>query len=127
MTIRIAHGPRWGEPQPTVRKRKPSFLAVYLDRHFLEDGDFKRLKNDLSRFLRQGLQPEDQILLATANEELEVLEPFTTDRQRVIDQVAQLTGAPDGGKLPGDFRAPAPRFAQRAKRPLDRHDFLWSQ
>ena len=97
--------PEVGDPQTPIRKRKPSYLAVYLDRHFLEDGDFKRLKNDLSRFLRQGLQPEDQILLATANEELEVLEPFTVDRERIIEQIAKLGGAPDGGKLAGDFRA----------------------
>ena len=90
--------------EPPERRREPSYLAIYLDRHFLEKGDFRKVKNELARFLN-ALAPEDQVLLATANEELEVLESFTSDRERVIAKMRTLEGAPDGGKLAGDFRA----------------------
>ncbi|MCG8459931.1 MAG: VWA domain-containing protein [Holophagales bacterium] len=88
-----------------VRDRKPSFLAIYVDRHFLEKGDLAKVKAELSDFLTQGLHPEDQVLLATANEQLEVLESFTPNRQQVLRKLRRLEGAPDGGKLAGDFRA----------------------
>lgn len=92
------------QPDAPVREPEPSYLALYLDRHFLEKGDFAKVKKDLARFLETELRPEDQVLLATANEELEVLESFTPDRQAILRHLRKLEGAPDGGKLAGDFR-----------------------
>ncbi|MEM6796390.1 MAG: VWA domain-containing protein [Acidobacteriota bacterium] len=92
-------------PQRRSTKREPTYLAVYLDQHFLEDGDFERAQDELVRFLRQDLDPEDHVLLATANEELQVLVPFTQSREEVVRQVRRIGGAPDGGKLSSDYRA----------------------
>lgn len=107
--VRARTGPRPDagsrEAEVAPRRRSPSYLAIYLDRHFLEKKDFDKVKNDLARFLKNELRPDDQVLLATANEELEVLESFTPDRERIIERMRPLEGASDGGKLAGDFRA----------------------
>ncbi len=81
-------------------EQKPLYLAVYVDRRFIEPGELDGARPMLERFLLEHLRPIDQVLLATADDEgLKVLQSYTTDHQAVVDHLARLDGKPGAGRL----------------------------
>ena len=81
-------------------EQKPLYLAVYVDRRFVEPGELDRARPMLERFLLDHLKPQDQVLLATADDEgLSVLQSYTTDRQAVVEHLSGIDGKPGAGRL----------------------------
>lgn len=85
--------------------RDPLFLAVYLDRRFLETKDLELARDDLDAFLRRSVRPGDQVLLAVADEELRVEVPFTEDHGAVSRRMAEFKGSSGAAKLAGEYLA----------------------
>lgn len=88
-------------PQATPQ---PLYLAVYVDRNFMEDGDFDETRRLLPKFLDEVLSPGDQVLLATSGSELRVVMPFQSDLSKLNEELADLGGNGTGGKLASDAR-----------------------
>ena len=100
-----AGGAKAAEAAPQDKPRDPTYLAVYLDRRFLEDKDLDAARADLDRFLADAVRPGDRVLLAVADEELRVEVPFTEDRQAVSRRLAEFKGSSGAAKLAGEYLA----------------------
>lgn len=98
----VALGP--DEPALPEVTPEPLFLAVYVDRSFMEEGDFDMVRDLLPAFLDESLGPQDQVLLATSGAELRVLVPFEPPGERLGQELDLLEGSGLGGKLASDSR-----------------------
>lgn len=78
----------------------PLYLALYVDRRFLQPGELEPLRPGLERFIRSTLGPDDRILLASADSKgMEVLQSYTTDHALVLEKMRGLDGVEGAGRL----------------------------
>ena len=89
---------------PAPATPEPLYLAVYVDRSFMEDGDFDMVRELLPKFLERSLGADDQVLLATSGAELRILVPFEPPGARLAEELRLLEGSGVGGKLASDAR-----------------------
>ncbi|MEM1205578.1 MAG: VWA domain-containing protein [Acidobacteriota bacterium] len=86
------------EPRRALRGQ-PLNLVVLIDQRYLEPSELEAAREPLARFLAQGLGARDRAMLVTAGEGLEVLQPFTTLPQLVIDRLGEVRPSGGGGRL----------------------------
>lgn len=65
-------------------------LVVYIDNLNIRPHNRRRVLQDVRAFLRRELTPEDRVMLVTHNRSIEVVQPFTTDAERVVDALFQV-------------------------------------
>lgn len=82
------------DPEP------PLYLAVYVDRRFLQPGELDPMRPGLKRFIESSLSPEDRVLLASADADgMVVLQSYTTDHTAVLAKLEGLDGVEGAGRL----------------------------
>lgn len=65
-------------------------LVVFVDDTNMEPQNRNRILGRLGEFLGSSLDPEDQVMLVRFDNDLKVLQPFTTDRQAISVQITRL-------------------------------------
>lgn len=80
------------------RARPPEqYVVVFLDQVHLSTTGRKQLVRDMDRFLRESLNPEIPVMVASSAGGLHVVQDFTRDRQKVLDTLRAEERARPGG------------------------------
>jgi VWFA-related protein len=72
-------------PPPELRA---SYMAIYVDHENLRPLDRNRVINQLQTFVRENCQPPVEMMVASYNRSLKVIQPFTSD----ADQIRKALG-----------------------------------
>jgi len=72
-------------------------LVIFVDQLHLEPGGRKRILADLQSFVRDGLPPGLPIMVVSFDRRVEVEQPFTTDRDAVVQALGGLAETVAGG------------------------------
>ncbi len=102
------------EPLPTADDRL--HLVLYLDRAYLEPGEMGDVVTALRDFLRRQLRPRDRVMLAAANHDLEIVQPFTSVPELVDGALQGLQPQPPRSRATSEF----PRILQEIERVVQR-------
>ncbi len=92
-------------PEPAVSAEEPGaestvevrHVAVFLDNFYLSHGGRKRLFRDLPDFFDQQLAAGAEIMIAFNDRGLEILTPFTTEREKLTAALEKAAAAPASG------------------------------
>ena len=76
--------------RPEVPPEQALHLVVYVDNFNLTPFNRNRVLRELRGFIREQLRPEDQVMLATYNRSLDLVMPFTNDRERLNRALLEL-------------------------------------
>ena len=68
-------------------------LVVYVDHYNLRPGNRKRVLDSLEGFLEDRLWQGDNVMLMGYYNTIDVVEPFTRDRQRILDGIRRMNKA----------------------------------
>ncbi len=74
-------------------------LVIYLDWPFLGRSSFLHVRPELQRFVREDIPAGTRVMLAGCGRQVEVMVPFTTDRQAVVDGLAEPVRSVDSGRF----------------------------
>jgi VWFA-related protein len=78
-------------PQPApAPQREPRFLALYVDNENIHPLNRNRVLTRLTEFINENLRPPDQVMVASFQKSLKILQPFTSDPQEVTDALRSL-------------------------------------
>ena len=123
----VAHGDqiesdlaRDRDPMRTPRRSAPSRreipedqqlnLLVYVDHFNLHQSNQKRVLDDLEGFLEDRLTQGDNVMLVGYNRRVEVIQPFTRDRQKIADGLKRLRKVATHGQIDDAQRRQAMRL-----------------
>lgn len=70
----------------------PFHMVIYVDNFTLKPPDRNRVLRGLQRFVAQFPEPGAQMMLVSHEQSLNVRQPFTTDRFRIIDAATEVEG-----------------------------------
>lgn len=85
-----------GGPELDLRARE-RLLIVYLDQRFLGASELVKARGALLNFLRNDLPQDTRVMLATADEELRIVQGFTHEPALVADALQGLDVGQRGG------------------------------
>ncbi|MGC8917117.1 MAG: VWA domain-containing protein [Thermoanaerobaculum sp.] len=71
-------------------KREPRFLTLYVDNENIHPLNRNRVIARLVEFVNENLRPPDQIMVASFQKSLKIIQPFTSDPQEVTDALRSL-------------------------------------
>jgi VWFA-related protein len=95
-------------------ERVPVSLGIVLDTSGSMEGEkFRAAQNAIDRFMRQLLSPEDEVFLMAFNDQVDLISPWTSDRDRVMRDLRRVY--PRGGTAMYDAVAEAIPLAQRGR------------
>ncbi len=84
-------------PQPTATPlveapppRQPRFLALLIDNENIHPLNRNRVLTRLSEFINDNLRPPDQVMVASFQKSLKILQTFTSDPQDVTDALRSV-------------------------------------
>lgn len=80
-------------------------LVVYIDRGYLQLGDLRQVREALKAFLREGMSPNDRVMLVAAATSLELEQRFTTVPELVISQLDDVRERPGGGRFAREYQS----------------------
>jgi VWFA-related protein len=69
---------------------RPSYMAIYVDHENLRPLDRNRVLNQLATFVRENCKPPIQMMVASYNRSLKVVQPFTSDSNEVMEALRQM-------------------------------------
>jgi VWFA-related protein len=69
---------------------RPSYMAIYVDHENLRPLDRNRVLNQLAAFIRNNCQPPVQMMVASYNRSLKIVQPFTSDANEVMDAIRNM-------------------------------------
>lgn len=88
------------DAKPSGRVAQPLYLAVYVDRRFMQPGEMESVRSQLRMLLENSLGAEDQVLLATADStRMSVLQSYTGDHESVLELLEGLDGTDGADRL----------------------------
>lgn len=96
----------------------PLHLVLYFHLQFLDAGDLEGLGERMGRFLLDDLPPDARVMLAVANPEPEILEGFTTDRQRILKRLDEIVRLEGSSRLESEYRAILREIREQARKPI---------
>ncbi len=139
-TAAVAEAPASGEPRETaepgngaaapetgISPENSLYLSVLIDNWTVRPEDRARALDGLRDFLDHHLRPEDRVMIAAHDRSIQLVQPFTSDRQalaRALDRVAR--SSPAGVQLRSDRKSAmnAIREAYQAVADLNAHGGL---
>ncbi len=92
----IAEAERRMEPysprrsRPTVPSEQALHVVIYVDNLNLTPFNRNRVLRELRTFVREQLRPEDNVMLVSYNRSLDLLMPFTNDREELNRALLEL-------------------------------------
>lgn len=92
-----------GDAVPSEESEPPVWLAIYVDRRFLQPGDLEDVKTHLGRFLTEELPANGRAMLVVAGGELDLKVAFTRSTDEVVEALAEVDGE-DTGYLLAEYR-----------------------
>jgi len=95
----------------------PLYLALCLHVQFLESGDLAGLQDSFAAFLREELPPDAKVLLALQDPDLQVLEGFTTDRERILDRLGELERLQGTSRLNTEYAGVLREIREQERKP----------
>jgi VWFA-related protein len=75
------------EDLPELRQ---SYMAIYIDHENLRPLDRNRVLNQLQGFIRNNCRPPVEMMVASYNRSLKVIQPFTSEANRVIEALREM-------------------------------------
>lgn len=78
-------------------------LAVFFDLASLEAPVFERAKKSLADFIQAELAPQTQVMLATYRVGMEVRQPFTDDKSKLLEALEAIQPAPEAQSALASF------------------------
>jgi VWFA-related protein len=91
-------GPAADSPAEAAPSGPPRrWVVIFLDQIHLTTTGRKQLVRDMERFLRETLDPEVPVMVATSAGGLQMVQGFTLDRGRVLQVLAEEERADPGG------------------------------
>jgi VWFA-related protein len=88
-------------PPVSVRHQDKRLLALFFDNSSLEQVDQVRARDAAVEFLTKQMTASDLVSIMVYGNKLQVLEDFTSDRERLLDTVRKMSLL-DGNELAGD-------------------------
>ncbi len=85
------------------------YVAILFDNPSLERKTRKRVLKALEEFVDEGLERDDQFMIAVNSSGLEIVEPFTSNKVSLTAALAEVSESPSGG----DFVKKKKRFLKR--------------
>ncbi|MEW5877913.1 MAG: VWA domain-containing protein [Acidobacteriota bacterium] len=77
-------------PEEAPPKREPRFLTLYVDNENIHPINRNRVITRLVEFVNENLHAPDQVMVASFQKSLKILQPFTSDPQEVADALRGL-------------------------------------
>lgn len=71
-------------PLPKEMEIQPIYIVLYVDNENLHPMDRNRVLSKATEFVRQNLRPPVQMMVATFDKELKIIQPFTEDSTLVV-------------------------------------------
>lgn len=71
-------------------RREPRFLTLYVDNENIHPINRNRVITRLVEFVNENLRPPDQVMVASFQKSLKIIQPFTSDPQDVADALRGL-------------------------------------
>ena len=75
---------------------QPSYMAIYIDHQNLRAFDRNRVLQQLQSFIRHNCRPPVEMMVASYNRSLTVVQPFTTDSRLIVDAIRGMRTLTDG-------------------------------
>ncbi len=69
---------------------RPSYMAIYIDHENLRPLDRNRVLNQLAAFIRNNCREPVQMMVASYNRSLKIVQPFTDDSTQVLNAVRDM-------------------------------------
>lgn len=77
-------------PQEAPPRREPRFLTLYVDNENIHPLNRNRVITRLVEFVNENLRPPDQVMVASFQRSLKIIQPFTSDPQDIADALRGL-------------------------------------
>lgn len=77
-------------PEEAQPKREPRFVTLYVDNENIHPINRNRVITRLVEFVNENLRPPDQVMVASFQKSLKIIQPFTSDPQEVADALRGL-------------------------------------
>ncbi len=77
-------------PEEAPPKREPRFLTLYVDNENIHPINRNRVITRLVEFVNENLRPPDQVMVASFQKSLKIIQPFTSDAQEIADALRGL-------------------------------------
>ncbi|MCS7182611.1 MAG: VWA domain-containing protein [Thermoanaerobaculum sp.] len=71
-------------------RREPRFLTLYVDNENIHPLNRNRVMTRLVEFVHENLRPPDQVMVASFQKSLKIIQPYTSDPQAVADALRTL-------------------------------------
>jgi VWFA-related protein len=79
------------EPLPeALPEFRPSYMTLYVDHENLRPLDRNRVLNQLQGFVRNNCRPPVEMMVASYNRSLKVIQPFTSDANQVMAAIREM-------------------------------------
>ncbi len=88
-------------PLPKEMEIQPIYIVLYVDNENLHPMDRNRVLSKATEFVRQNLRPPVQMMVATFNRELKIIQPFT-DESTLVVQALRAQRMVTGGTVSRD-------------------------
>ena len=75
---------------------QPSYMAIYIDHQNLRAFDRNRVLQQLQSFIRHNCRPPVEMMVASYNRSLTVVQPFTTDSRLIVDALRGMRTLTEG-------------------------------
>jgi VWFA-related protein len=75
---------------------QPSYMAIYVDQQNLRAFDRNRVLQQLQSFIRHNCRPPVEMMVASYNRSLTVVQPFTSDSRLILDALRGMRTLTDG-------------------------------
>ena len=85
----MSAGPDDPLPVPETQRLQ---LVVFIDNYNLSSRSRKEIFDNLRDYLKSQLAPDDLVMLAVANDDIEIAQPFTSDPAEILETLDRLEG-----------------------------------
>lgn len=96
----------------------PLHLVLCVHLQFLQSGDLTGLREALAGFLRDGLPADARVLLARINPGIEILEGFTTDRERILARIDELAAQQGVSRINTEYASVLREIREQSRKPF---------
>ena len=88
-------------PEQEALKIQPIYMVLYVDNENLHPMDRNRVLSKATEFVRENLRPPVQMMVATFDKELKIIQPFTDDPTAIV-QALRVQRMKTGGTVSRD-------------------------
>jgi len=78
-----------GDARERAPEIKPVYIVLYIDNEALRPFDRNRVLTQVRRFLREVMYPHVQVMVVSYRRSLDIIQPFTNNRNNVYDAVKE--------------------------------------